>query len=74
MVLNESGGSKRGRSSLAWRSIPVTAVPIVTWGKNNGSGFDIVESHFENGAWTTPAVHRRRCNDIDRSGAVDHAR
>jgi len=54
-VLNESGGMNGdGRPSMAFD--PGYGLPIVTWGKNNGSGFDIVESHFENGAWTTPAV------------------
>ncbi|NIM63073.1 MAG: hypothetical protein GTN89_05715 [Acidobacteria bacterium] len=26
------------------------------WGKNVGSSYDLVESRFENGGWTTPAV------------------
>jgi len=55
MVLNESGEvNGDGYPSMAVHS--GTGMPIVTWGKSNGSGFDIVESHFENGAWTTPAV------------------
>ena len=55
VVLNESGGTNGdGRPSMA--SDPNYGLPIVTWGKNNGSGFDIVESHFENGAWTTPVI------------------
>ena len=55
MVLNEDGAvNGDGRPSMAVDS--GNALRIVTWGRNNGSGFDIVESHFENGAWTTPAV------------------
>jgi len=54
-VLNENGGTNGdGRPSMTFD--PTNGVPIVTWGKNNGSGFDIVESHFENGAWTSPAI------------------
>jgi hypothetical protein len=55
MVLNESGSTNGdGLPSMAVDS--GNSLPIVTWGRNNGSGFDIVESHFENGAWTTPVV------------------
>ena len=55
IVLNEGGDANGdGRPSMAID--PGTGLPIVTWGKNNGSGFDIVESHFENGAWTAPAI------------------
>lgn len=54
VVLNENGGTNGdGLPSMA---ADPYGLPIVTWGKNNGSGFDIVESHFENGAWTTPAI------------------
>ena len=54
-VLNENGASNGdGLPSVLLNLI--SGLPIVTWGKNNGSGFDIVESHFENGAWTTPAI------------------
>ena len=53
VVLNEAGAvNGDGRPAVDLGS----GVPIVTWGKNNGTGFDIVESHFENGAWTTPAI------------------
>lgn len=55
MVLNE-GGAVNGDGLPSMAVDSGNALPIVTWGKNNGSGFDIVESHFENGAWTTPAV------------------
>lgn len=54
-VLNQDGASNGdGLPSVLFN--PISGLPIVTWGKNNGSSFDIVESHFENGAWTTPAV------------------
>ena len=54
-VLNQNGASNGdGLPSVLFNSI--SGLPVVTWGKNNGSGFDIVESHFENGAWTTPAI------------------
>jgi len=54
-VLNENGAANGdGLPSALFN--PTSNLPIVTWGKNNGSGFDIVESHFENGGWTSPAV------------------
>ena len=55
MVLNE-GGNASGDGLPSMTVDPGNSLPIVTWGRNNGSGFDIVESHFENGAWTTPVV------------------
>jgi len=55
VLLNEDGLTHGdGRPSVTQN--PISNLPIVTWGKNNGSGFDVVESHFENGAWTTPAI------------------
>ena len=54
-VLNQDGATNGdGLPSVVFN--PISGLPIVAWGKNNGSGFDIVESHFENGAWTTPAI------------------
>lgn len=55
VLLNENGFANGDGRPTTTRN-PVSGSPIVTWGKNNGSGFDIVESHFENGAWTAPAV------------------
>jgi len=55
VLLNEDGGANGdGRPSLA--SDLNYGLSIVTWGRNNGSGYDVVESHFENGAWTTPVI------------------
>lgn len=53
-VLNESGAAN-GDGNPAMVAHP-SAGPIVVWGKSNGSGFDLVESRFVNGAWTPPAV------------------
>jgi hypothetical protein len=55
VLLNQDGyANGDGRPSLARN--PVSDLPVVTWGKYTGTGYDIVESHFENGGWTTPAV------------------
>jgi hypothetical protein len=54
-VLNENGSSNGdGLPSAVFNS--TSNLPIVTWGRYNGSGFDIVESHFQNGAWTPPTL------------------
>ncbi len=54
-VLNENGAANGdGLPSAVFN--PISRLPIVTWGKYNGSGYDIVESHFEAGAWTTPTT------------------
>jgi hypothetical protein len=54
-VLNEDGATN-GDGLPSILSDPASGLQVVTWGKNTGSGFDIVESHFENGNWTAPAV------------------
>jgi hypothetical protein len=54
-VLNESGAIN-GDGLPAILFDPASGLRMATWGKNTGSGFDVVESHFENGAWTTPAI------------------
>jgi len=54
-VLNEDGAvNGDGLPSMLFD--PASGLRMATWGKNSGSGYDIVESHFENGAWTTPAT------------------
>lgn len=54
-VLNESGAANGdGLPSASFN--PISGLPVVTWGKYNGSGYDIVESHFESGAWTSPTI------------------
>ncbi len=55
VVLNENGAvNGDGRPSVIFN--PFSRLAVVTWGKSNGSGYDIVESHFENGTWTTPSI------------------
>lgn len=54
ILLNPGGEANGdGKPSMAYNT--ATDLPIVTWARNSASGFDVVVSHFENGAWTTPA-------------------
>jgi hypothetical protein len=35
---------------------PATGLAVVAWSRNSATGFDVVISRLENGAWTTPQV------------------
>lgn len=55
IVLNEQGEANGdGAPSLLFNTL--TRVPVVAWARNSAEGFDVVASHLEAGAWTTPTV------------------
>ena len=53
-VLNPQGATN-GDGRPATGRTP-SGLPIVVWGKNNGNGFDLVYSVFDNGAWSAEAT------------------
>jgi hypothetical protein len=54
-LLNPDGETNGdGRPSSLYNR--VSQLPIVAWAKKTASGFDVVISHFANGAWSAPQV------------------
>ena len=72
-VLNPDGDlNGDGRPDVALH--PGTRVPLVVWSRNSPSGFDVVLSRFENGAWTVPEVVVDVADDaLDPRVAIDSA-
>ena len=54
-VLNPNGETNGDGRPDVWLH-PGTRVPLVVWSRNSPTGFDIVLSRFEDGAWTDPDV------------------
>lgn len=50
------GGEANGDGAPSMLSDPSSGLLAAAWARNSASGFDIVTSRFENGAWTAPAV------------------
>jgi hypothetical protein len=72
-ILNPQGATNGdGRPSTAYNV--VTSLPLVAWAKNSASGYDVVISRFEGGAWTVPAVVAGTSDDeLDPQLVVDPA-
>lgn len=71
VVLNSDGETNGdGRPSMAFNM--TSYLPIVTWARNSPAGFDVVVSHFENGAWSTPlALASSAADELDPFIAID---
>lgn len=55
VALNPEGEANGdGQPSLLWST--AHARPVAAWAKNSPTGFDVVVSHFDDGAWSLPVV------------------
>lgn len=55
IVLNEQGETNGdGYPAVLYNTF--TRTPVVAWARNSPSGFDVVLTHFDGGAWMTPTV------------------
>lgn len=55
VVLNPEGEAN-GDGAPSMLTDPVAGLLVVAWARNSASGFDVVISRFENGAWSAPQV------------------
>ena len=55
IVLNPDG-LVNGDGAPSSRFNVFSGLPTVAWARHSTGGYDVVISHFENGAWTTPLV------------------
>jgi len=51
---------------------PVSEEPVIAWSRNDGTGFDLFMSRFENGAWRLPVlVFRGGGDDVESQVRID---
>jgi len=71
IVLNP-GGEANGDGQPSILRNPAAGLALVAWSRNSASGYDVVISRFDNGAWTDPqVVAGTSANELDPQLVLD---